>query len=148
MQVCDAMTRNVAVVSPGDSLRTAAFRMDALNVGALPVCDGARLVGIVTDRDITVRCTSAGASPDRTPVSEAMTEDVCWCFEDDPIEEVEQAMAQMQIRRMPVVDGHKRLVGMVSLGDLATDHAPGSEETLRAISEPSEPDRSSLGRWS
>jgi CBS domain-containing protein len=147
MQVCDVMTRNVAVVSPGDSLRMAASRMDEFNVGSLPVCDGARLVGIVSDRDITVRCTAAGAAPDRTAVAEAMTEGVRWCFADDPVEDVEQAMAEMQIRRMPVVDGHKRLVGMVSLGDLATDHAPGSEATLRAISDPSEPDRSS-NRWS
>lgn len=148
MQVSDVMSRDVAVVSPHDSLRMAAFRMDEFDVGALPVCDGDRLVGIVSDRDIVVRCTSAGASPNRTSVTEAMTEEVCWCFEDDPVEEVEEAMQHMQIRRMPVVDGHKRLVGMVSLGDLATDRAPGSEDTLRAISEPSQPDRSSALRWS
>jgi CBS domain-containing protein len=147
MQVSDVMTRNVAVVSPDDCLTEAAFRMDQLNVGALPVCDGVRLVGMVSDRDITVRCTAAGAPPNQTCVSEAMTEEVRWCFEDDPIEEVEEAMAQMQIRRMPVVDAHKQLVGMVSLGDLAAEHAPGSEDTLRAISDPTGPDRSS-SRWS
>src|SRR5581483_11479218 len=147
MQVSDVMSRDVVVVSPDDSLRQAAYRMDEFNVGALPVCDGERLVGIVSDRDMVVRCTPAGASPDRTPVADAMTDEVCWCFEDDPVEEVEEAMARMQIRRMPVVDGHKRLVGMVSLGDLATDRAAGSGDTLRAISEPSWPDRSSSLRW-
>jgi CBS domain-containing protein len=142
MRVADVMTRDVAVVSPQASVREAARRMDRLNVGALPVCDGARLVGIVTDRDITVRCTAAGAPPDRTRVCEVMTDDVRWCFEDDPVEEAEQEMAQVQIRRLPVVDGRKRLVGMLSLGDLATERAPGTGDTLRSISEPSEPDRS------
>jgi CBS domain-containing protein len=142
MRVCDAMTRNVAAVSPYDSLREAAWRMDQLNVGALPVCDGRRLVGIVTDRDITVRCTAAGASPVNTPVCEAMSEDVRWCYEDDDVEEAEDAMEAMQIRRLPVIDADKRLVGMLSLGDLATDRAPQVEHTLRRISEPSEPDRS------
>ena len=142
MRVADVMTRDVAVVSPQASVREAARRMDRLNVGALPVCDGARLVGIVTDRDITVRCTAAGAPPDRRRVCEVMTDDVRWCFEDDPLEEVEQEMAEVQIRRMPVVDGRKRLVGMLSLGDLAAVRAPGTEDTLRSISEPSAPDRS------
>ena len=142
MRIADVMTRDVAVVSPRHSLREAAGRMDELNVGALPVCDGKRLVGIVTDRDITVRCTAAGASPVFTQVHEAMTDEVRYCFEDAPVEEAEQEMVRLQIRRLPVVDDRKRLVGMVTLGDLATDRAPGTEQTLRAISEPSEPDRS------
>ena len=142
MRVSEVMTRDVAVVAPYDSVREAARRMDQLNVGALPVCNGRRLVGIVTDRDITVRCTAVGARPDTTRVEDAMTDDVRWCYEDDDVEEAEEAMRNMQIRRLPVVDGRKRLVGMLALGDLATDHAPGTEETLRTISEPSEPDRS------
>src|SRR5438270_846104 len=129
MRVRDLMTRDVAVLSPRDSVREAACRMDDLNVGALPVCDGSRLVGIVTDRDITVRCTAAGGRPDAIRVHEVMTDDVRWCFEDDPLEEVEQEMAEVQIRRMPVVDGRKRLVGMLSLGDLAAVRAPGTEDT-------------------
>jgi CBS domain-containing protein len=141
MQVADVMTRNVAVVSPDASLCEAACRMDDLNVGALPVCDGERLVGILTDRDITVRATAAGAPPNRTPVHEVMTDDVLWCYEDDDVEEAEQAMRRLQIRRLPVIDGRKRLIGMLSLGDLATDRAPGVGDTLRSISEPSEPDR-------
>lgn len=141
MQVSDVMTRDVAVVSPDASVGEAARKMDGMNVGALPVCDGARLVGIVTDRDITVRCTAAGGSPHLARVQDVMTDDVCWCFDGDAVEEVEQGMAHLQIRRMPVVDRRRRLVGIVSLGDLVTEHVPGAEETLRSISEPSEPDR-------
>jgi CBS domain-containing protein len=118
MQVGEVMTRNVPVLCPDDSLRVAAYKMDEFNVGALPVCDGERLIGIVSDRDITVRCTSIGASPDQTPVTEAMAGDVCWCFADDPIEEVEQVMIERHVRCMPVLDSRKRLVGIVSRGDL------------------------------
>jgi CBS domain-containing protein len=146
MRVGEVMTRDVAVVSPYATLREAARRMDNLNVGALPVCDGRRLVGIVTDRDIVVRATAAGAAPDLTRVHDVMTDDVMWCFEDDDVEEAEEEMARVQIRRLPVVDGRKRLVGMLSLGDLATDRAPRADDTLRSISEPSEPDRSD-GRY-
>jgi CBS domain-containing protein len=142
MQVSDVMTRDVAVVSPYANVLQAAQKMDWLNVGALPVCDGDRLVGIVTDRDITVRCTAAGESPESARVHEVMTDDVCWCFDDDPVEQVEEEMAYLQIRRLPVVDHGKRLIGMVSLGDLVACRSPNVEGTLRAISEPSEPDRS------
>jgi CBS domain-containing protein len=142
MQIREVMTRDVAVVSPYESVREAARRMDDLNVGALPVCDGRRLVGMITDRDITVRATAAGASPNACQVCDVMSDDVRWCYEDDSVEEAEQAMTEMQIRRLPVVDDRKRLIGMLTLGDLATDEAPGADRTLRAISEPSEPDRS------
>lgn len=141
MRAGEIMTRNVETIRPGASIREAARMMDELNVGALPVCHGARLVGIITDRDITVRATSDGMQPDRTPVHVVMTDDVCWCFEDDPIDQVEEQMARRQIRRMPVMDRSKRLVGLLTLGDLATDEAPGTERTLRSVSWPAEPDR-------
>lgn len=99
-------------------------------------------MGIVTDRDITVRCTATGSPPDVTRVHEVMSDDVRWCFADDPIQEAEQEMSQLQVRRLPVIDRRKNLIGIVSLGDLASEQAPGTEETLRAISEPAEPDRS------
>jgi CBS domain-containing protein len=142
MRADEVMTRDVVSVRPDAMVREAARMMDELNVGALPVCDGWRLVGIVTDRDIVVRSTADGMRPDATPVQAVMTGEVCWCFEDDPVEKIEEAMAQRQIRRMPVVDRDKRLVGMIALGDLATDRAPGAGEALRRISQPSEPDRS------
>ena len=141
MRAGEAMTRDAVTVRPDATIREAARLMDDLNVGALPVCDGRRLVGIITDRDITVRATADGMRPDTTPVHAVMTDDVCWCFEDDSVEKIERAMARRQIRRMPVVDGRKRLVGMLALGDLATDRARGTEETLRSISTPSEPNR-------
>ena len=141
MKVSDVMTRNVEVISPDASLREAARKMDNLNVGVLPVCDGQRLVGVLTDRDITVRATAIGESPDVTRVDEIMSGEVWWCY-DDAIEDVAHRMGEKQIRRMPVVDHNKLLVGIVALGDMATDLAPGTEDALRQISEPSEPDLS------
>lgn len=146
--VSDIMTRNVQWVSPHESLRRAAQIMDELNVGALPVCDGNRLVGIVTDRDITVRATSAGIAPDEAVVDEVMSTDVRWCFEDQPVDEVMQQMADTQIRRVPVVshDEDHRLLGIVSLGDLANNQMPGIDRTLEEVSFPSAPDLSARGR--
>ena len=146
MRAGEIMTRDPVTVRPDATLREAACLMDDLNIGALPVCDGRRLVGIITDRDITVRATADGMRPDTTSVRAVMTDDVCWCFEDDPVEAIERSMSRRQIRRMPVVDGRKRLVGMLALGDLAADRAGGTEETLRSISTPAEPDRASRRR--
>ncbi|MGH6873562.1 MAG: CBS domain-containing protein [Aestuariivirgaceae bacterium] len=143
MRIAELMTRDVKVIGPERSVRDAARLMDNLNVGSLPVCDGERLVGMITDRDITVRATAVGEDPDRTQVKEIMTEDVRWCFEDDEIGDVVRTMGDVQIRRLPVIDRERRLVGIVALGDLATERAEGTEEALRNISEPSEPDRSS-----
>lgn len=142
MLVAEVMTRDVTAVPTHASVRDAARYMDQLNVGALPVCDGERLVGMITDRDITVRCTAAGSRPDATRVHDVMSRDVRWCREDDQVEQAEQEMSHMQVRRLPVIDRRKKLVGIVSLGDLVTRHAPGTEETLRSISEPAMPDRS------
>ncbi len=140
MKISEVMTREVEVISPDASLREAARKMDDLNVGVLPVCDGQRLVGILTDRDITVRSTSIGESPDVTRVDEVMTDEIWWCHEDDDAQDVAHRMGEKQIRRMPVIDHNRMLVGIVALGDLATDHIPGAQEALRDISEPSEPD--------
>jgi CBS domain-containing protein len=145
MLVSEVMTRDVTAVPTDASVRDAARQMDQLNVGALPVCDGNRLVGMITDRDITVRCTAAGSQPDATRVYDVMSGDVRWCREDDQVEQAEREMSHMQVRRLPVIDRKKNLVGIVSLGDLATRNAPGTEETLRSISEPSVPDRSGTG---
>jgi CBS domain-containing protein len=141
VQAREIMTGDVATVRPDRTVREAARLMADLNVGALPVCDGRRLVGIVTDRDITVRATADGMLPDTTLVRAVMSEDVCWCFDDDPVEEIERVMADSKIRRMPVVDRAKRLVGMIALGDLAARRGPQTQDALRAISEPSRPRR-------
>lgn len=144
-QISEVMTRNVRVVSPDDTLQAAAQVMDELNVGAVPVCNGKQLVGMITDRDITVRAVAGGLPADGTPVKDVMTEPVRWCFEDQDVDEVMQQMSDVQIRRVPVVDRDKRLVGIVSLGDLATKHGADVEDTLERISSPSEPDRSTTG---
>lgn len=147
--VSEVMTRNVQFVSPQETLQHAAQLMDDLNVGALPVCDGERLVGIVTDRDITVRATSAGITPDEGLIDDVMSTDVRWCFEDQPLDEVMQQMSDAQIRRVPIVshDGDQKLVGIVSLGDIATKSADGAlmMYVVEKVSFPSEPDRSSQG---
>jgi CBS domain-containing protein len=116
--------------------------MDELNVGALPVCEGKQLLGMITDRDITVRATAAGLSPDETCVSEVMTEQPRWCTEEQSTDEVMRQMGDVQIRRLPVLNAANELVGIVSLGDLATRQAGHVDSALRDISWPSEPDRS------
>ena len=103
MQLKDVMTRQVEVISPDASLEEAARKMDQLNVGPLPVCENERLVGLVTDRDITVRATAAGKDPRTTPVREAMSQDVLYCFEDQDVREAAQIMENQQVRRLPVL---------------------------------------------
>jgi CBS domain-containing protein len=144
-RIADVMTRDVTSVAPQESLRQAARMMDELNVGALPVCDGDRLVGMITDRDITVRATSAGETPDDTRVEDVMTDQVRWCFDDQTVENVMREMGSTQIRRMPVIEHDtQRLIGIVSLGDFATKHSAEVDRTLEEISTPAKPDRSSL----
>lgn len=142
--VSELMTRDVRFVAPQESLQRAAQMMDELDVGALPVCDGGKLVGMVTDRDITIRGTATGRSPQDAHVDEVMSTDVRWCFEDQPLDDVMIQMADSQIRRIPVVshDDEHRLVGIVSLGDMATRTAPGAlkgdvEQVVETVSSPS-----------
>jgi CBS domain-containing protein len=141
LKISDFMTRNVQVVRPDESLQRAAQVMDELNVGSLPVCDASGLVGIITDRDITVRATAAGLSPDATTVSDVMTGHARWCSTEQTVQEAMQQMADVQIRRLPVLDAERHVVGIVSLGDLATRHSGHVAAALRRISDPSMPDR-------
>lgn len=146
MQVSQVMTRGVRFLSPRDTMQFAAQAMDELNVGAVPVCDGKKLVGMVTDRDITVRGVAQGLAAGSTPLRDVMSGSVRWCYDDQPIDEVMEQMRAAQIRRMPVVDRDKHLVGIVSLGDVATKLGEPTPvaEALADISEPAEPDRSGL----
>ncbi len=143
MQLREVMTRNPEVVPPTATLEEAARKMDQLDVGPLPVCEGDRLIGLVTDRDITVRATSAGKDPRSTPIAEAMSKDLVYCFEDQDVRDAARIMEDKQIRRVPVLNREHRLVGIVSLGDLATtgrdDRMTG--EVLERVSEPGQPDR-------
>jgi CBS domain-containing protein len=134
--VSQIMSRGVRAVKPTDSVIRAAQTMDELNVGALPVCDGERLVGIITDRDVAVRGVAQGLADQDAKVHEIMTREVKWCTADESVDNVQQAMSIHQIRRMPVVDRQHHLVGMVSLGDIATQVYEGHvADALREISE-------------
>ena len=117
MKVREVMTRDVAVVHPDSTLQEAADRMRQLDVGPLPVCDNDRLVGMITDRDITVRSTAEGLDPWTAQVREAMTPEVVYCSEDDDVAEAARLMNEKQVRRLPVLDRNRRLVGIVSLCD-------------------------------
>ena len=118
-QVRDEMSIYVEVVSPDSSVKDAAQKMKDLDVGVLPVCDGNRLVGMLTDRDITLRSAASGNDPRLTKVSEVMSKKVEWCLEDDEVDLVAKKMERKGIRRIPVISRDKKLVGLLSLGDLA-----------------------------
>ncbi len=115
--------------------------MQDLNVGILPVLDGDTLLGVLTDRDITLRATTAGQDPRWTTVQQAMTPNLVYCFEDQDVQEAARLMQQKQIRRLLVLDREKQLVGIVSLGDLAVEIANDGlvGQVLEAVSEPVHP---------
>ena len=139
----DVMTRDVQCISPEDSVRKAAQMMEQFNIGSIPVVDGGKLVGMITDRDITVRSTAAGQAPESTRVGDVMSTEVRTCNATQSVEEVLAEMGNVQIRRVPVVDqASHTLVGIVSLGDMATKQSEGIEQALEEISAPSDPDRS------
>jgi CBS domain-containing protein len=142
--VADLMTRDPISIGPYDTVQRAAQLMDELNVGALPVCRGQQLLGIVTDRDITVRATAAGLDPAATEVDLVMSTRVRCCSQRQTAAEVLRVMSTVQIRRLPVVDESNQLLGMVSLGDIAAHQAEGVQDTLRRISTPAAPDRTAL----
>jgi CBS domain-containing protein len=121
MWIRDIMTRDVECVWPDDTLQEAALRMKELDVGPMPVCDYDRVVGMLTDRDITVRAVAEGRDPRSTRVRDVMTRNVVSCSEDDGVEEAARLMQERQIRRLLVLDRDKRLIGIVSLGDLAAE---------------------------
>lgn len=134
-KVGEIMTRSVAVVQQDDTLQHAAQKMKGLNIGSLPVCDGDAMVGVVTDRDITVRGVAAGMVPQEARVSEVMTADVRWCGENDSVQQAMDLMGEAQVRRLAVLSEERKIVGIVSLGDLATRQSTHTDATLREISE-------------
>lgn len=134
-KISEVMTTDVQVVRPDETVQDAARIMADLDVGAIPVCDGTRLQGMITDRDITIRATAEGRGGD-TPVRDVMTTDVVWCTEDDNTQDVLERMSDAQVRRIPVVDQDRNLVGIVALGDLAIEDEDNVDEALRDISMP------------
>jgi CBS domain-containing protein len=146
MQIREVMTQGAEVVHSGAAAREAATKMKELDIGSLPVCDGDRLEGVITDRDITTRLVAEGLDASTTKVSDIMTPGVTYCFDDQTVEEASTVMEAHQIRRLPILNREQQLVGILSLGDLAvrtqgTEDRELADEALKDISEPSEPNR-------
>jgi len=143
MKIRDVMTRGVTVIAPEATVEQAAEKMKALDVGILPVCEGDRVIGTVTDRDITIRATALGLNPKSAHVREVMTPDVIHCAEDHDVREAARLMEEHQVRRLVVLGKDQKLRGIVSLGDVAveTHDEELAGEILEAVSEPSAPQR-------
>ena len=136
MQIINVMSRDVQIIAPDQTLRDAASAMKRLDAGVLPVGEKDKLVGMITDRDIAIRGAAEGKGPD-AKVRDVMSHEVKYCFEDEDVEHVAKNMAELQVRRLPVMNRDKRLVGIVSLGDLAIQGSlPKTARALHGISQP------------
>lgn len=134
MKVSECMTRSVHLVGPSHTIRDASHMMAELDVGAIPVSDKDQLVGMITDRDIALRAVALGLGPD-TKIREVMSPNVLYCFEDQDVEDVAQNMGDIQVRRLPVLNREKRLVGIISLGDLAKpETSDAASEAIMGVS--------------
>jgi CBS domain-containing protein len=133
--VSEVMTRGVRTLAPQDHVVLAARLMDQLDIGSLPVCDAGKLIGVVTDRDLVVRGLARRASLEGAPVKEFMTSEVAYCYDHQPVDEVLDYMGGDQLRRLPVLDREHRLVGIVTLGDIAAkEEQPATDQALAEIS--------------
>jgi CBS domain-containing protein len=140
MQVQEIMTRSIDIIDPNTTIRDAARRMRDDSVGALPVGENDRLIGMVTDRDIIVRAVAEERPAGNTTVRQVMSEHVYYCFEGD-VERAGQVMAEHQVRRLPVLNRDKRLVGIVALADLGRGRTDAAKKALEGISEPTDKER-------
>jgi len=139
MRVADCMTRDVRIANPDETIRQAAQTMASIDAGDLPVSENDRLVGMITDRDIAVRGVADGKGPD-AKIRDVMSAEVRYCFEDEDVDDVLRNMGDIKVRRLPVLNRDKRLVGIVSLSDLATGgEKPRAGEALHQIAEPGGP---------
>jgi len=136
MKVSDVMSHDVKIASPEDTLRDAAQMMEGIDTGALPVGEKNRLVGMLTDRDITLRAVARGKTPDECTVREVMSSSIKYVYEDESVENAAKNMGQLQVRRLPVLDRKKQLVGIASLGDLALKKIDSAGKALSKVSEP------------
>jgi CBS domain-containing protein len=143
MQIRDIMTQPVELTAPDETVRVAARKMTVMDCGILPVGENDRLVGMISDRDIVTRAVAEGFDPDECYVREIMSADVKYCYEDESAEDLARNFATLQIKRLPVLNRDKRLVGIVSLGDLALlkNAKTQAQQALAGISQPG---RSSL----
>ena len=136
MKISKCMTREVKLANPDQTIQEAARMMCDIDAGVLPIGENDRLVGMITDRDIAVRAVAEGKSPD-TKIREVMSEEVLYCFDDQELEDVTRNMADIKVRRLPVLNRNKHLVGIVSLGDLSKKQEPAV--TAKAVSNISKP---------
>jgi len=135
MKIREIMTTNVECVSPGTGVQELAEKMKALDVGFVPICENDRLAGTVTDRDIVVRGLAGGQNINTFKAKDIMTKDVIWCFEDQDIKDVAKRMRDKDVRRMLILNQNKRLVGVVSIGDISKVEEKETGKTLKDITE-------------
>ena len=136
MRVSEAMTRGVKLCTPGQTIREVARTMAEIDAGAMPVGENDRLIGMITDRDIAIRAVAEGKGPD-TPVREVMSEHIHYCYDDEELDDVAQNMGDIRVRRLPVVNRDKRLVGILSLGDVArTEGGETVGDAVVGVSQP------------
>lgn len=140
-RIADIMSTDVSTIQPQESLRRAAQCMRELDVGSLPVWDGQRLLGMLTDRDIVVRGIADGLDPDKACVSDVMTPEVRTCTSEQDTDDAKRLMGELRLRRLPIVDADQRLVGIVSLADLVVRESGHIDQVLRDICEPDLPTR-------
>jgi CBS domain-containing protein len=135
MKVSEIMTTNVECVTPETSVSELAEKMKSLDVGFLGVCDADRIAGTVTDRDIVIRGIAGGKDLNSIKARDIMSKEVHWCFENDDVKDVAEKMRDKEVRRMLLLNQNKRLVGVVSIGDIAKVEEQESGKTLKDISE-------------
>ena len=145
MKVSEAMSRDVRIASPDETIRDAAMAMAAIDAGALPVAENNMLVGMVTDRDISVRAVAAGKGPD-TPVRDVLSKEVLFCFDDQDLEHVAKSMGVARVRRVPVLARDHRLVGILSLGDIALRRPEAAASAVAELSKHGGPHSQSARR--
>ena len=138
MQISEIMSRDVAIAAPGDSVQKVAQKMAEIDAGIIPVGEKDRLVGMISDRDIVLRAVAKGKSPGKCTARDVMSPDIKYCYEHEKLEDAARNMATLQVKRLPVLNRDKRLVGIVSLGDLACEPeaVEHSKEALQGISQP------------
>jgi CBS domain-containing protein len=137
MKISEIMTSDPELIDPNASIREAAKRMKNEDIGALPVGENDRLIGMVTDRDIAMRGVAEDRAPESTTVRDVMSEKIFYCFEDDDIKDAARCMAENQVRRVPILNRDKRLTGIVSLADIAQTREDCEKTALEGVSEPS-----------
>jgi CBS domain-containing protein len=145
MKVSEAMSRDVRIASPDETIRDAAMAMAAIDAGALPVAENNMLVGMVTDRDISLRAVAAGKGPD-TPVRDVLSKEVLFCFDDQDLEHVAKSMGHARVRRVPVLARDHRLVGILSLGDVALRSPEAAASAVAELSKHGGPHSQSARR--